>query len=66
MTLKQNDLIKFALGCVVAIGLASTAIAKGHDQGQTATPGSSVQTETVGPAQGLGTAVGNRGDNGPF
>ena len=50
-----------ALGLALSVGLvpATGAFAKAHDQGQTAQPGSNVGTQTVGPAQGLGSALGN-------
>jgi hypothetical protein len=44
-----------ALGAVTAPG----AFAKGHDQGQTDTPGANVGAETVSSAQTLGAARGN-------
>jgi hypothetical protein len=55
-----------ALGAILAATAATGAFAKSHDQGQTAVPGMDVGTETVGPAQTLGTAKGNRpADKGP-
>lgn len=41
-------------GLMIAALAAGTAIAKGHDQSGTATPGTNVGAETVAGAQGLG------------
>ncbi len=60
MTLKQADILKLVIGGVAAIGFATAVSAKGHDQGQTTTPGEDVQTETVDGAQGLGDAIGTQ------
>lgn len=48
------------LGVVLSLGLASAsgAFAKAHDQGSTDDPGENVGTQTVGPAQTLGGALG--------
>ena len=56
-----------AIGAFLATTLtAGGAFAKAHDQGQTAVPGKDVGTETVGPAQSLGSIKGNRpADKGP-
>ena len=42
---------------------AGAAMAKGHDQSGTESPGANVGAETVGPAQTLGAALGNGKDN---
>lgn len=43
-----------ALGAILAATAATGALAKAHDQGQTAVPGENVKEETVAPAQTLG------------
>ena len=55
------------LAVTAAFCLASGgAFAKAHDQGQTATPGENVGTETVAGAHTLGSGRGNRpADKGP-
>lgn len=55
------------LAAAVLCVAASSAIAKGHDQGRTDAPGANdVGSTTVGSAQSLGGAKGNRpGDKGP-
>ena len=53
---------KSFLAFVFASAVATTALAKGHDQSGTADPGTNVGSETVGPAQGLGSALGNGKD----
>ena len=48
-------------GAMLVLALAasgSMALAKGHDQSQTATPGQNVQAETVAAAHTLGAALG--------
>lgn len=46
--------------------MATSAFAKGHDQGSTAVPGMDVGKETVAASQSLGGAKGNRpADKGP-
>lgn len=55
------------ISALTVLCLATTgAIAKGHDQGKTEDPGTSVKTETVAAAHTLGSAKGNRpADKGP-
>ena len=48
---------------VFTTALATGALAKGHDQSGTATPGANVGSETVSSAQTLGAARGNGQDN---
>ncbi len=53
--------MKQIVGGVLAMALAVSggmALAKAHDQGQTANPGQNVQSETVDMAHGLGAALG--------
>lgn len=58
----RKILMTTAAVCLAATG----AFAKAHDQGQTNVPGQNVGAETVGPAQTLGGARGNRpADKGP-
>ena len=56
MTLKQADILKLVIGGVAAIGFATAVSAKGHDQGQTTTPGEDVQTETRRTGEDVQTA----------
>ncbi len=59
-------MMKTVLSAIAISALATGAIAKGHDQGQTDVPGQSVKSETVAPAHTLGGARGNRpADKGP-
>ena len=48
---------------LIAALSAGAAMAKGHDQSGTESPGANVGAETVGPAQTLGAALGNGKDN---
>lgn len=50
------------IAAAVVIAAPSLALAKGHDQGQTDTPGKNVFLETVSPAKTLGGARGNSGN----
>lgn len=58
-----KKLVAIGFAASLAMGTASVAYAKAHDQGSTDSPGQNVGAETAGPAQGLGGAVGN--GNGP-
>lgn len=44
--------------CAVMLAAPGAVLAKGHDQGGTAQPGSNTKTETVCPAMTLGGALG--------
>ncbi|MCV2866382.1 hypothetical protein [Defluviimonas sp. WL0075] len=57
--MKRTILVTTAALCLAASGV----LAKGHDQGQTDIPGVGVGAQTVGPAQSLGGAKGNRPDD---
>lgn len=56
-----------ALGLMLGLGLMSApdAVSKAHDQGSTSDPGSNVGSETVGDAQGLGSAASGGEGQGP-
>lgn len=58
--------MKKLLAASVMSMLATSAFAKGHDQGSTTVPGINVGTETVAASQSLGGSKGNRpADKGP-
>ena len=55
-----------ALGTVLAAAIATGALAKAHNQGNTAVPGENVGAETVTTSQALGGLKGKRpADKGP-
>ena len=55
----MHKLIKLGAIAAFTASLGATQVmAKAHDQGQTATPGDNVGTQTVGPAQTLGGSQG--------
>lgn len=62
----MTTLLKYTTAGALALFLtavgAPEAFAKGHGQGSTPNPGEDVGEETVGPAQGLGSARGNGRD----
>lgn len=50
------------LAAALSLGLTGAALAKGHAQSNTEVPGADVGAVTVGAAQTLGAAKGNRPD----
>lgn len=55
--------MKTILAISILSMVATSAFAKGHDQGSTAVPGIDVGTETVAASQSLGGIKGNRPDD---
>ena len=55
--------MKTILAISIMSMVATSAFAKGHDQGSTAVPGENVGTETVAASQALGGIKGNRPDD---